>query len=169
MAAALCELARGLPRGARLTPYVAVVGASDASDEQRREAHAAGRRLAERGAVLVCGGRGGVMEAACQGAKEAGGTTIGLLPGLERAEANVFVDVPIPTGMGEMRNALVVRAADAVVAVGGAWGTLSEVALALHAGKRVFGVGTFELGGVVPAASGSEAADLAIDGLNGEQ
>ena len=116
-----------------------------------------GRLLAEHGAVLVCGGLGGTMEAACRGAKQAGGTTVGLLPGESRSDANPFVDVAIPTDLGEARNALVVRAADAVVAVGGGYGTLSEIALALRAGKRVVGLGTWEIDGVV-AADGPEAA-----------
>lgn len=143
--------------------YVAVVGAGEASPEQREQAHAAGRRLAELGAVVVTGGRGGVMEAACRGAKEGGGQTVGILPGLDRTDANTFVDVAIPTGLGEMRNALVVRAADALVAVGGAWGTLSEIALARVAGKRVFSVGSWELGaeGVTVVATGAEAAERA--------
>jgi len=110
-----------------------------------------GRALGERGVALVCGGLGGVMEAACRGAKGAGGATIGILPGSDRAAANGFVDVAIPTGLGEARNALVVRAADAVVAVGGGYGTLSEIALALRAGKRVVGLGTWEIDGVVAA------------------
>jgi uncharacterized protein (TIGR00725 family) len=143
--------------------YVAVIGAGDASPEQQEQAHAAGCRLAELGAVVVTGGRGGVMEAACRGAKEAGGQTVGILPGLDRSEANAFVDVAIPTGLGEMRNALVVRAADAVVAVGGAWGTLSEIAFARIADKPVFGVGSWELGvdGVTAVATGAEAAERA--------
>jgi uncharacterized protein (TIGR00725 family) len=116
-----------------------------------------GRLLAQRGAVLVCGGLGGTMEAACRGAKQAGGTTVGLLPGGSRSDANPFVDVAIPTGLGEARNALVVRAADVVVAVGGGYGTLSEIALALKAGKRVVGLGSWEIDGVV-AADGPEAA-----------
>ena len=113
--------------------------------------------------MLVCGGRDGVMEAACEGAREAGGTTVGLLPGNSRAEANRFVDIAIPTGMGEMRNALIVRTADALVAIGGKWGTLSEVALALQAGKPVFAVESFELEGLVVCADGAEAAQRAID------
>jgi uncharacterized protein (TIGR00725 family) len=147
-------------------PYVAIVGASNANDEQRREAEAAGRRLAELGAIVVTGGRGGVMEAACRGAKAGGGQTLGILPTADRGDANEFVDVAIPTGMGEMRNALVVRSADALVAIGGAWGTLSEVALALHAGKPVFGVRSFELGddAIVAVASGAEAAERAVAG-----
>jgi uncharacterized protein (TIGR00725 family) len=107
--------------------------------------------------VLVCGGLGGVMEAACRGAKDAGGTTIGILPGADRAAANPFVDVAIATGLGEARNALVVRAADAAIAVGGGYGTLSEIALALKAGKPVVGIGTWDIRGVV-AVPGAEAA-----------
>jgi len=116
-----------------------------------------GRLLAEHGAVLVCGGLGGTMEAACRGAKQAGGTTVGLLPGESRSDANRFVDVAIPTGLGEARNALVVRSADVVVAVGGGYGTLSEIALALKMGKRVVGLGTWEIDGVV-VVDGPEAA-----------
>jgi uncharacterized protein (TIGR00725 family) len=116
-----------------------------------------GRLVAERGAVVVCGGLGGTMEAACRGAKQAGGTTVGILPGLDRSQANPFVDVALPTGLGEARNALVVRAADAVIAIGGGYGTLSEIALALKSGKRVIGLGTWEIEGVA-AVDGAEAA-----------
>ena len=97
------------------------------------------------------------MEAACRGAKEAGGLTVGILPGSDRSEANPHVDVVLPTGLGEARNALVVGAADVVIAVGGGYGTLSEVALALKAGKRVIGLGTWEIEGVT-AVEGPEAA-----------
>lgn len=116
-----------------------------------------GRLLAGRGATVVCGGLGGTMEAACRGARNGGGRTIGILPGLDRADANPYVDVAIPTGLGEARNALVVRAADAVIALGGGYGTLSEIALALKAGKRVVGLGTWEIEGVV-GVEGPEAA-----------
>jgi uncharacterized protein (TIGR00725 family) len=147
-----------------LADYVAVVGASDPRPEDIEHAHAAGRRLAELGAIVVTGGRGGVMEAASQGAKEAGGLTVGILPGLDRSDANAFLDVSLPTGLGEMRNGLVARSADALVAVGGAWGTLAEIAFARAAGKPVFGVGTWELGrdGVVVVESGVEAAERAV-------
>ena len=100
--------------------------------------------MAEAGCGLVCGGLGGVMEAACRGARSRGGLTVGLLPGLDRDDANGWVVVALPTGLGEARNALVVRAADAVVAIGGGWGTLSEIALALKTGVPVVGVGTWE-------------------------
>jgi uncharacterized protein (TIGR00725 family) len=112
--------------------------------------------------VVVCGGLGGVMEAACRGAKEADGTTLGLLPGSDRVQANPYVDVAVPTGLGEARNALVVRTADALVAVGGGYGTLSEIALALRAGKSVVGLGTWDIDGVQAAASPQEAAEAAL-------
>src|SRR4051812_14436496 len=120
-----------------MTPYVAVVGSGDAPREETAIAERVGRALADAGAVVVCGGLGGVMEGACRGAKAGGGTTVGMLPGDSRTSANEFVDVAIATGLGEARNALVVRAADVLIAVGGSWGTLSEIALALRTGKRV--------------------------------
>jgi uncharacterized protein (TIGR00725 family) len=116
--------------------------------------------------VVVCGGLGGVMEAACRGAKGAGGTTIGILPGVDRSAANPFVDVAIPTGLGEARNALVVRAADALIAVGGGYGTLSEIAFALKAGKRVAGIGTWEIDGVERADSPEAAVEAVLRHLS---
>ena len=144
--------------------YVAVVGASDATPENLEQAEAAGRKLAELGAIVVTGGRGGVMEAACRGAKSAGGQTVGILPGFDRSDANAFVDIGLPTGLGELRNGLVTRAADALVAIGGAWGTLAEIAFARRAGKAVFGVGSWDVGedGVIPVADGAEAAERAV-------
>jgi uncharacterized protein (TIGR00725 family) len=139
-----------------------VVGAGRASREQQRAAEEAGRGLGERGAVVICGGLGGVMEAACKGAKEGGGTTVGILPTLDRSDANPFVDIAIPTGLGEARNALVVRAADALIAVGGEYGTLSEIALALKAGKRVIGLGSWEIDGVEAAPTPRDAVELAL-------
>ena len=121
-------------------PVVAVVGAGRATPEDETAAHRIGLGLARAGATLVCGGLGGVMAAACAGAREADGTTIGILPGTDRRDANPHVTVAVPTGLGEARNALVVRAADAVVAVGGAYGTLSEIAFALKAGVPVVGL-----------------------------
>ena len=113
-------------------------GAAEPADVERAEA--VGAALAQAGAVLVCGGLGGVMEAACRGASGAGGLTVGLLPGESREAANEWVRVAIPTGLGEARNVLVVRAAAAVIAIGGGWGTLSEMALAMRAGKPVVGL-----------------------------
>jgi uncharacterized protein (TIGR00725 family) len=145
-----------------MPPYVAVVGPGDASPEQTAVAQQVGAALARRGAVLVSGGLGGVMEAACRGARDAGGTTVGLLPGLDRSAANEFVEVALPTGLGEARNALVVRAADSLIAVGGGHGTLSEIALALKGGKRVVGLDTWEIDGVEAAASPEDAVAAAL-------
>jgi uncharacterized protein (TIGR00725 family) len=133
--------------------YIAVVGSSLGSNETSRLAEEVGRAIAEAGARLVCGGLGGVMEAACRGAKSIGGMTVGILPTLNRYDANPYVDVAIPTGMGEMRNALVVRCADAVVAVQGEFGTLSEIGFALRTGVPVVGLETWDL------HRGSEAVD----------
>jgi uncharacterized protein (TIGR00725 family) len=141
--------------------HVAVVGSGEAEKRHAAAAEEVGRLIAESGALLVCGGLGGVMEAACCGARAAGGTTVGLLPGVDRSEANRHVAVAVPTGLGEARNALVVRAADAVIAIGGGYGTLSEIALALRAGKRVIGLDTWEIEGVAPA-DGPEAAVAAV-------
>ncbi|HEY1905358.1 MAG TPA: TIGR00725 family protein [Myxococcaceae bacterium] len=150
--------------------YVAVVGAGSADSRIASAAEEVGRLLASRGAVVVCGGLGGVMEAACRGAKSAGGTTVGILPGFDRDEANAWVDVAIPTGLGEARNALVVRAADVLIAVGGEYGTLSEIALALKTGKPVVGLETWELSrrgvpatDIVLASTPAEAVERALE------
>ena len=153
-----------------MTPsVVAVIGTSTASAEEEATAFEVGRLLAGRDVVVMTGGRGGVMAAACRGARAGGGLTVGLLPGLDRAEANELVQVAIPTGLGELRNGLVVRAADALIAVGGAYGTLSEIALALRDGKTVVGLDTWELRrhgqpdvGIVQAGTPSEAVELAL-------
>jgi uncharacterized protein (TIGR00725 family) len=143
--------------------HVAVIGAARAPNPECEAAERVGRRLAEAGAVVVCGGLGGVMEAACRGARAAGGTTVGILPGTSRLEANDYVDVAIPTGIGEARNAVVVGTADAVVAVGGEFGTLSEIALALKAGTPVIGLGTWELARAGASVPGVEVVDAPED------
>jgi uncharacterized protein (TIGR00725 family) len=125
-----------------------------------------GRLLAEAGAIVVTGGCGGVMEAASKGAREAGGTTLGILPGADRREANEWLAVAVPTGMGEARNALVVRAADAVVAVGGAWGTLSEIALARKTGTPVVGIESWDLDGVERFETAAEAVAAVLHTLD---
>lgn len=135
---------------------VAVVGAGDATSPEAAEV---GRLLASRGAVVVTGGLGGVMESASRGAASAGGVVVGLLPGLDRAAANPWVSVALPTGLGELRNGLVVRASDAVIAVGGGYGTLSEIALALKAGKLVVGIGSWEIDGVVAVDDAAAAVE----------
>jgi uncharacterized protein (TIGR00725 family) len=125
--------------------YVGVAGASRPERGLVEQAERLGRRLAEGGAVVVCGGGPGVMEAVCRGAQAAGGATVGLLPGLDRAEGNPYLTVALPTGLGQGRNLLLVRSSDALVAVGGGFGTLSEIALALRTGTPVVGLATWSL------------------------
>ena len=144
------------------TRYVAVVGASQATVADMRDAEEVGRLLAERGAIVVCGGRGGVMAGAAKGAAEAGGTVVGMLPGEDRSDANEWVTVSIPTGMGELRNGLIVRAADVMIAVGGSYGTLSEVALGLRADLSVYGLHTWEIDGIEQVQSPAEAVERAL-------
>ena len=146
------------------TPYVAVVGPGEASPDELHAAEEVGAGLAEAGAVVVTGGLGGVMEAASRGARSRRGRTLGLLPGDDRDAANGWVEIAVPTGMGELRNGLVVRAADAVVAIGGGHGTLSEIALALKLGRPVVGLGTWEVHGVDHVSTPEDALAL-IAGL----
>jgi uncharacterized protein (TIGR00725 family) len=153
-------------------PHVAVVGAGDAGEVDLAVAEDLGRELATRGAVVVCGGLGGVMEAVCRGARAAGGRTVGILPGDDRFDANPHVELAVATGLGEARNLLVVRTADAVVAVGGEFGTLSEIALALRLGTPVIGIATWELSkagrpvdAVVRVAGAAEAAEAALHAI----
>jgi uncharacterized protein (TIGR00725 family) len=127
-------------------PYVAVIGASNATEWELTTAERVGRLLAEAGCVIVCGGLGGVMDAAARGSAAGGGASIGILPGDDRVDASRHLTVAIATGFGEARNAIVARSSDAVIAVGGEFGTLSEIALALKMGKPVVGLGTWELG-----------------------
>jgi len=144
---------------------VAVIGGSRPGRQALEMAVEVGRLVARSGAVLVCGGLGGVMEAASRGAREEGGLVIGILPGSTLADANPWVDVPIATGLGYTRNSLVVMNADAVVAVDGEYGTLSEIAYGLIHGKRVVGLGTWDVRGVTVAATPEEAVRLALSGL----
>jgi uncharacterized protein (TIGR00725 family) len=144
------------------TPYVAVVGPGVASSEQLHGAEEIGAGLAAAGAVVVTGGLGGVMEAACRGARSKRGHTLGILPGEDRGAANGWVEIAVATGMGELRNGLVVRAADAVVAIGGSHGTLSEIALALKIGRPVIGLGTWDVHGVEHVSTAAEAIDRVV-------
>jgi uncharacterized protein (TIGR00725 family) len=143
-------------------PYVAVVGPAQATAAEATTAEAVGRALADQGAVVLTGGHGGVMAAACRGAAEAGGVNVGILPGTDRREANQWVGVALATGLGELRNGLIVRAADVVIAVGGAYGTLSEVALALKTGVPVVGLDTWAIDGIEPASSPEAAVARAL-------
>lgn len=139
---------------------IAVIGRGEATPGDCGAAYAAGLMIAGNGAVLVSGGLGGVMEAACRGAKEAGGTTVGIVPGTEGG--NPFIDITIRTGLGHARNILVVLSADAVIAVGGSYGTLSEIAIALKAGRPVYGINTWDIEGVLPCSSPEDAVTRAL-------
>jgi len=145
-------------------PLIAVCGAGSCDGELGRLAGEVGREIAGRGAVLICGGLGGVMEAAARGAREAGGVTIGVLPGPDKADANPWIEFAVATDMGHARNAIIIRTADAVVAVGGAYGTLSEIAFALKMGKPVVSLGSWEVSAdVLKASDAREAVTLVMD------
>lgn len=149
--------------------FIAVIGGSQCSPEEARLAQEVGRELARRGAVVLCGGLGGVMEAACKGARAEGGITIGILPGDNRREANPYVLFPIATGMGYARNIIVAWSADAVIAIDGSYGTLSEIAYALQKGTPVVGLNTWSLSlnseedkSIIAARSPAEAVEKAM-------
>ncbi len=129
-------------------PYIAVIGASQASASEASVAERVGSELARAGALVICGGGPGVMAAASRGAAGAGGTVVGILPGDDRSRANQWVSIALATGVGELRNGLIVRACDAAVAIGGAYGTLSEIGLALAQGVPVVGLGTWPIDGI---------------------
>ncbi|MXZ45846.1 MAG: TIGR00725 family protein [Chloroflexi bacterium] len=124
---------------------ISVIGGQEADERASRVAFEVGREIGARGHVLICGGRTGVMREACRGAKESGGLTVGILPGDDLGDVNEFVDIPLPTGIGYTRNVLVARAGEAVIAIDGQLGTLSEIAFALISGRPVVGLGTWEL------------------------
>ena len=149
---------------------ISVIGAGEPSADTAELAEQVGRELARRGVALVCGGLGGVMEAACRGAKSAGGLTIGVLPGSDPAAANRWVDIPICTGVSYARNVIVVKTGRAVIAVGGAYGTLSEIGHALAEDIPVIGLTTWELvrdgtldGGIIIADDPIDAVDKAVE------
>ncbi|MBI4300309.1 MAG: TIGR00725 family protein [Chloroflexi bacterium] len=143
-------------------PFIGVVGGQDCSPEASLAAEAVGRALACRGAAVVCGGLGGVMEAACKGARAEGGLTIGILPGDDASEANPYVQIPIVTGLGFARNVIVVRSSQAIIAVDGSYGTLSEIAYALAFGIPVVGLHTW-----LPTLDG-EPVDTIVQAENPE-
>jgi len=126
-------------------PHIGVIGARECSEEIEKLAFDVGYGIAKRGAILICGGLTGVMEAACRGAKEANGTTVGILPGTDKNDSNPYVDIPIVTGMSVARNIILVRSSDAVIAIAGKFGTLSEIAFALNVGKPVVGLSTWDI------------------------
>jgi uncharacterized protein (TIGR00725 family) len=146
-------------------PYVAVVGSGEASGELYEKAREVGRLIANRGGTVVCGGRSGVMEAAARGATEAGGTAIGILPDEDRERANEYLSYSIATGTGHARNLAVVCSGNAIVAVGGEYGTLSEIGLALKVGRPVVALMSWDLGEHVTAASSPEEAVETVFGI----
>jgi uncharacterized protein (TIGR00725 family) len=125
--------------------YISVIGESKASDENYAIAEKVGEFLAQKGAVVFCGGTTGVMEAVCKGVKKGGGITVGILPGSKRGSANKYVDIPVVTGVGYARNKYVVKSGQAVIAIGGSYGTLSEIAYALGYGIPVIGINTWNM------------------------
>jgi len=139
---------------------IAVIGASDGSIEEHEVAQEIGALIAENDGILICGGLGGVMEAACKGAREKGGMTVGIVP--DTSDGNPFLGIIIRTGLGHARNVVVVQSADAVIAVGGSHGTLSEIALALKTGRPIFGLKTWDIGGIVKCATPEEAVVMAV-------
>ena len=156
--------------------FIAVIGGGEVSPQVARLAEEVGREIARHGAVLVCGGLGGVMEAACRGASGEGGLTIGILPGENRQAANPYVRIPIVTGLGHARNVAVVRSAQAVIAIDGSYGTLSEIGHALQGGIPVIGLNTWSLAidgrtddSIITADSPEDAVNRAIALINSQQ
>jgi len=146
-----------------MNTIIGVIGTSEASTEEYQTAEEVGREIARRKGILVCGGLGGVMEASCRGAKSEGGLTIGIIPGSSKKEANPYVDIPIVTGISEARNIIVVRSSNAIIAIGGSFGTLSEIAFALKLEIPVVGINTWEVStNIKKATTPKEAVDLAF-------
>jgi len=142
---------------------IGVIGAGSCNDEIYEMARKIGVGIARGGAILVCGGLGGVMEGACRGAYEAGGQTVGILPGPERGHANPYVTIPIVTDLGHARNVLIVRSSDALIAISGGYGTLSEISIALKLRKPVVGLSTWpNIEGIQYMATPEEALDAVL-------
>jgi len=151
---------------------IGVIGDSSCPPEEAKLAESVGELLAQRGATIVCGGLGGVMEAVCRGAKSKGGLTVGILPGKNSSTANPWVDIPVVTGLGEARNVVVAKSAQAIIAIGGNYGTLSEIAYALKSSIPVIGLNTWSLSrngqeddSIIKAQSATEAVDKAISSV----
>lgn len=142
---------------------IGLIGGSVCTKDIEEAAERVGKGIAERGGILICGGLGGVMEAGCRGAKEAGGMTIGILPGMNPNDANKYVDIPIPTGIGYARNIIIVNASDSVIAVNGKFGTLSEIAFCLQFGVPVIGLFSWEIDpSIIIANTPEQAVDIAF-------
>jgi uncharacterized protein (TIGR00725 family) len=145
---------------------IGVIGGRRTGESLLKEAEEVGKLIAKNGATLVCGGLGGVMEAASRGAKTEGGLTVGILPQNDAKEANQYIDIPVVTGLGIGRNIIIARTADALIAVGGEYGTLSEIAFALQMGKPVAGIKTWDIKGVIPAEDAADALHRVLKALN---
>lgn len=141
---------------------IGVIGGSSPDKESRQNAFRVGQLIAEKGAILVCGGLSGVMEAASRGAKESGGFTIGILPGSSLDDANIFIDIPLATGLGYGRNSLVAMNSDVIIAIDGQYGTLSEIAYGCIYGKKVIGMGTWDVKGVIQVETPEQAVEEAL-------
>jgi hypothetical protein len=156
--------------------FIGVIGGSEVSSQVAGLAEEVGREIARQGAVLVCGGLGGVMEAACKGASREGGLTIGILPGDSRLTANPYVKIPIVTSIGYARNVAVVKSSQAIIAIDGSYGTLSEIGHALQSGIPVIGLKTWSLSidghtddNIIPADNPKNAVNKAIELINNQQ
>ena len=143
-------------------PRIGVIGGANPSRRSYELALKVGRLIAENGAILICGGLSGTMEASSRGAKEAGGMTVGILPGNSKFDANPSIDLAIATGLGYARNSLVAMNSDVIIAVDGQYGTLTEIAYGLIYGKKVIGLGTWDIQGVIKAGTAEEAVKLAL-------
>lgn len=141
---------------------IGVIGGAKADAKSRQIAFRIGQLIAEKGAILVCGGLSGIMEASSRGAKEAGGKTMGILPGNSPDDANPYIDIAIATGLGYSRNSLVAMNADVLIAIDGQYGTLTEIAYGCIYGKKIIGLGTWDIPGVIKAKSPEEAVELAF-------
>jgi hypothetical protein len=144
---------------------IAVIGGRQENDENLRLAECVGRGIAKKGAILLCGGLSGVMESAAKGAKDCHGRTVGILPGKSKNDANPYIEIPLATGLGLSRNAIIASAADGVVAIGGGYGTLSEIAFALQFYKPVVGLATWDIEGVIKAHEPEEAIELVFQAI----
>ncbi|TET77506.1 MAG: TIGR00725 family protein [Candidatus Cloacimonadota bacterium] len=145
---------------------IGVIGSSTCSSSVSEVAYIVGKEIARKNAILICGGRGGVMEAACKGAKEEKGITIGVLPGNDKESANPYIDIPIVTGMGEARNVIIARSSDAVIAIAGKYGTLSEIAFALRFDVPVVGIATWNINiPILKAKNPKQAVGMALSAI----
>jgi hypothetical protein len=151
-----------------MSVQISVIGGSNPPSWAIEAAEEVGRLIAKNGAILICGGMGGVMEAACRGAKSAGGLTIGIIPYYEKERANPYLDIVIPTGLGLSRNTLVVASGDVIIAVDGHWGTFSEIALAKNLGKGIVALGVnHDFAGIEYADTPEEAVNIAFNLIGG--